>query len=79
MIYKMVRALVKYANQKQIDQILEAAIERRAELFPDWEMAYIVLPKNDPEKRTEMLRRMVKIEEECQYKDSCFSQKETAE
>ena len=69
---KIIRRLLRSANVKQVDAVLKAAGERRGELFPQWEVIYLSLPKNDPERRLEMLRQILKIEENNQWKDSCF-------
>ena len=42
---------IRSANVTEIDDILKLAVERRRELFPDWDMVYLALPKNDPEER----------------------------
>ena len=36
---------IKKANAKEVDEILDAAMERRRQLFPDWEMVYYARPK----------------------------------
>ena len=69
---KIIRRLLRSANVKQVDAVLKAAGERRGGLFPQWEVIYLSLPKNDPEQRLEMLRQILKIEENNQWKDSCF-------
>lgn len=36
---------IKKANAKEVDEILDAAMERRRQLFPDWKMVYYASPK----------------------------------
>lgn len=36
---------IREANAKEIDEIMDAAMERRRQLFPDWEMAFFARPK----------------------------------
>lgn len=38
---------IEEANEAQIDELLSTAIERKRELFPDWEILYLALPKRD--------------------------------
>ena len=46
---------IRKADPAEIDMILEAAVARKRELYPQWEMVYIALPKNDPEERKRTL------------------------
>ena len=39
------------ADSEMIDMILDAAMNRKRELYPEWEMVYLALPKNDPQER----------------------------
>lgn len=72
MVYRLLCKLMESATLQQVDAVLMAAVKRREELFPDWEMAYIALPKNDPELRSKILGKMVQWEEGKPEKDSCF-------
>lgn len=40
-------AKIKEATCSEIDALLNAAIERKRELFPDWETVYLAMPKRD--------------------------------
>ena len=44
----------------------KAVYQRKEELFPDWEIVYIALPKNDRKKRCEYLEWMLRTEKENQ-------------
>lgn len=63
MIYKFICRLLSGASAEQTDAVLRAAVKRRQELYPDWDVAYVALPKNDTKRRSEMLREMLKFEE----------------
>lgn len=78
MMNKLFCKLLMHANTEQIDAVLQAAVKRREELHPEWDMTYIALPKNDPEKRMEMLLEMVNLEQNHYGKDSCFRYRESA-
>lgn len=40
---------IQNADAKEIDDILDAAVKRRRQLYPDWEMIYLAAPKKNPE------------------------------
>lgn len=46
---------VEEAGMEEIDELLGAAIERKRELFPDWEILYLAMPKRDTQKWKEIL------------------------
>lgn len=46
---------IRQADPAEIGDILETAVARKRELYPQWEMVYIALPKNDPEERKRTL------------------------
>lgn len=46
---------IRQAEPGEIGDILEAAVARKRELYPEWEMVYLALPKNDPEERKRTL------------------------
>lgn len=45
------------ADAESVDRILNAVFTRRRELFPDWDMIYFALPKNNPEERKVVLEQ----------------------
>ena len=45
------------ADAQSIDKILDTAFNRRRELFPDWDMTYFALPKNNPVERRMILEQ----------------------
>ena len=46
------------ADGRTTDRILDAVLERRRELFPEWDMVYFALPKNDPKEREALMKRV---------------------
>ena len=42
---------IRSAGASDIEDILQVAIERKRQLFPDWEILYLAIPKNNEEKR----------------------------
>ena len=62
---------VREANAAQIDDILEAAIRRKRELYPEWEIFYWASRKGSQEGLEEWIRRLgefglVSRERECE-------------
>ena len=50
---------ISRAGAETVDQILDAAFKRRRELFPDWDMIYFALPKNNPKERKMILEQVL--------------------
>ena len=49
---------IRAANPEQIDDILEAAIRRKRELYPGWEIIYYAEENGSTEGAEEWFRRM---------------------
>ena len=45
------------ADAESVDRILNAIFTRRRELFPEWDMIYLALPRNNPEERKLVLEQ----------------------
>ena len=59
-----VKSICKYisnADETSVDQILESAFNRRRLLFPDWDMIYFALPKNNSAERKWMLEQALEV------------------
>lgn len=50
---KTILRCIREADAKEIDEILNAATERRRQLFPDWEMVFFARPKQTPQEGEE--------------------------
>ncbi len=47
---------IRLANPEEINDILQAAFERYRILFPNDEILYLSLPKNNPQERQRLLQ-----------------------
>ena len=53
--------LLSSAKEEDVDEILDAVFARRRELFPDWDMIYFALPKNNPKERKMLLEQALEV------------------
>lgn len=51
---------IRRADAKEIDELLDAVLERRRQLYPDWEMFYMAAPKQNPENGEQVWKNMWK-------------------
>lgn len=56
------RRQINNADSAQIDSILEAAFARKRELYPQWDIQYMALPKDDWEERRRILEFALEME-----------------
>lgn len=49
--------LIAGADAQEIDYILDAAMNRKRELYPDWELFYCAAPKGSINSPEEMVRK----------------------
>ena len=70
---KTVLRCIREADAKEIDEILNAATERRRQLFPDWEMVFFARPKQTPQEGEEEFQNYLQGRKE--KKNSLFSPK----
>lgn len=40
---------IQHADAAEIDSLLDTALRRKRDLYPDWELLYFAHPKNAPE------------------------------
>ncbi len=52
---------IEKMDSTELDAILHAAMERHRVLFPDWEIVYVSLPRNDLEMREKYLKMMMEF------------------
>ena len=57
MMLKIILRSIRKADAKEIDEILDAATERRRQLFPDWEMVFFARPKRTPQEGEEEFQK----------------------
>ncbi len=49
---------IEEATAAEIDEYLDAALNRKRELYPDWEIFYLALPNDEPKQRRVMLEAL---------------------
>ena len=54
------------ANEREIEKLLKAVIQRYATLFPDWELSVVSVEKNKD--KNEQLDRMIELLEKMRTK-----------
>ena len=52
---------ISQADTDQLNEITQAIVQRYGKLSPDWEVAFLSLPKNDPMQRDQMLRSILEL------------------
>lgn len=53
------------ADSIQIDTLLDAVFARKRELFPQWDIQYWALPKDDWDQRDQVLSFILEMEKRC--------------
>ena len=61
MTLEEVLTFISQADDGQLNDITHALIARYQVLFPDYDVAYLAFPLNDPQRRTELLEMARKI------------------
>ena len=56
------RRQISNADVAQIDILLEAAFARKRELYPQWDIQYMAMPKDDWEERRKILEFALEME-----------------
>ena len=59
---------INKADTEMIDYILDAAMNRKQALYPDWEIFYCSAPKNSVSSPEEMLRKAWEFDQELKAK-----------
>ena len=42
---------IRCADPEEIEKLISAVLQRKRELFPEWDVVYFALPKKDKEER----------------------------
>ena len=53
---------IGHADDIEINEIIQAVIRRYQRVYPDWEVVFLALPKNDPVERKRLLETILNIE-----------------
>jgi len=61
-------AIIQNADAESIDYILNAAIQRKRELHPDWELFYCAAPKDSVSSPEDMVRKAWEFDQEMKAK-----------
>ena len=64
MIRKIIRYFIKCADAELIETLLDAVYKRKEELFPEWEIIYVALPRKSRDERRGYLEWMLRMESE---------------
>lgn len=48
----------------ELDCVFAAALDRKIRLYPDWEIIYLALKRDDPVLRKQMIRQMLQLLEQ---------------
>lgn len=57
---------INRADAVLTDILMDAVFARKRQLFPDWEICYIALPKEDREERENTLKMLLELEQKAQ-------------
>ena len=49
---------IERADEQDLREIMDAVQERFAVAYPQWDIVYVAVPKEDPEKRKEILKKV---------------------
>ena len=47
---------ISKANDQELNNIIDAVVDRHAELYPQWDLTFLALPHNDPQACVERLQ-----------------------
>ena len=50
---------IRQADDSQISTIIQALVSRYGEVYPDWDVTFLSLPKNDPEERKNLIQHFL--------------------
>ena len=54
---------ISKADSAQIDGLMDAVFARKRELYPQWDIQYVALPKDDWDEREKILKYALAMEE----------------
>lgn len=55
-----ISVLIENASQQELQILMDAIQDRYAQLFPDWDILYMALPKADPQQREHLVNQIIK-------------------
>ena len=69
MTLRQIEKIVGQVNKEDIDLYVKCALDRYRELFPDWEMFYMAIPKKDPKDRAQTIQYLIEMLQKMQAED----------
>ncbi len=64
-VLSRIRKRIRSADGDELNQLLHTVIQRHQELFPDWELAVLSLPRRDEEGRSKALTDAISMLQAC--------------
>ena len=61
--FETVLSRISAADSKELTEIVQSTIKRYAVLFPEMEILYLALPKDEPDERNKILHSIMALEE----------------
>ena len=61
MTTKQIEEIVRQVTAEEIDVYVKCAIDRYRELFSDWEIFYMAIPKGDPKERAQTIQYIIEM------------------
>ena len=55
-----VLTFIRKADDRQINEIIQALIARYGEVYPNWDVTFLSLPRNNPEERNNVIQHFLK-------------------
>ena len=47
---------IHQADDLQVNEIIQAIVSRYRDIYPDWDITFLSLPRNDPEERNNLIQ-----------------------
>ena len=51
---------IQQADDGQVSEIIQAIVARYGEVYPDWDVTFLSLPKNNPTERENIIQHFLK-------------------
>ena len=61
MKFEDIMEFIKSMNAEEIDLTMQALIIRKREIYADWEMIYMAIPKKDPAERKRTIQYIIEM------------------
>ena len=61
MKFEDVMEYIKGMNAEELDLMMHTLLDRKREIFADWEMLYMAIPKKDPAERKQTILYIIEM------------------